>query len=158
MNSIRLLLLMIAMIGFYACASGEKQSKEPRAINEQEAIELAEKYLYEKGYTNEIPSDLTFENANLGTDEFATSLEGVIKLRRNTLEPKALEARMYKKKTMWAVGFEYINKEDNIGRCVSMDTLGQNIKVLEGQLELSWLYRDQQQKPVGGETEYRAVE
>ena len=151
----RLCLLMIGFVLISACAQGEKSgaSKVIKAITEEEAIELAEKYIYEKGYTDKIPPTLTFENANLGTDEFATSLDGVIQLRRNTLEPKALEARMYKKETLWAVGFEYVNKEDNIGRCVSMDTLGRNIKVLEGQLELSWLYRDQQ-KPVG-EWEYR---
>ncbi len=149
------LALSIVLLSFLACQSPDEAAKGSssekfiapgnRAITESEAIQLAEQYLYEKGYTDVIPESLTLENANLGTDEFATSLEGVIKLRRNTLEPKALEARLYKKKTRWAVGFEYINKEDNIGRCVSMDTLGANIKVLEGQLRLDWLYNDQPQ-------------
>lgn len=123
--------------------SSSAKAKPTTAIAESVAIELAEQYVYEKGYTSKTPPNLTFENANLGTDEFASNLEGVLKLRKNQLEPKALEARLYKKKTRWAVGFEYINKEDNIGRCVSMDTLGNDIKVLEGQLRLDWLYIDQ---------------
>jgi len=102
---------------------------------------IAEKFIAYQGYTNQ-PTDLTMEKALKEKDEFASSIKGLLQLRHNVLQKKAVAAQLFKKQTQWAVGFEYVNTEENIGRCVIMDTLGNDVHMKPDQLRMDWLYEE----------------
>jgi len=113
----------------------------PKGITETEAMKIAEKFVITQGYTDQ-PTDITMSEAKIEEEEFATSIEKLLQTRAGVLESKAWEARKFKEKTMWAVGFNFTSDEPNVGRCVIMDTLGNDIHMKEGHLRMDWLLDD----------------
>ena len=102
MNKIKIELIYILLI-FTSCASTQNLTKN-------QAIEIAESYMIEQGYSDkkidlkktEIDSDIL--------DQFQT-LEKTAELRYNLLKSKAI----YSKRTEngWIIGFEYKNEKFN---------------------------------------------
>jgi len=156
MNQSKMFLFWVLSLAFFLNACQTKTGNNQRAhqisktqstlnktkaLNKQEIIKKAENFVKWQGYTGE-KTDLTMEQAVKEKGEFASNVQGLLQIRQNTLQKKAVEARLFKKQTHWAVGFDYINREENVGRCVIMDTSGQNIYMKEGQLQMDWLYQE----------------
>ena len=119
----------------------EKVLERTKALTEEEAIEMAEEFVAWQGYTSR-KTDLTMEQALLEEGEFASDIKKLLESRHNLLQTKAWEARKFKGGTQWAVGFNYVNVEENIGRCIIMDTLGNNVYMKPNQLQMDWLLND----------------
>lgn len=114
------------------------QASAPKnGISGEDAIIQAEQFIVQQGYTNLPPevSLLKFEK-----DEYASDTSKIISYRKNTLEKKAFAAKQHG--SSWTVGFMYINKENNIGRAVTMDTLGINTIMQPKEVRLDWFYED----------------
>ncbi len=113
----------------------------PAAITEADAVRIAEEFVIKQGYTD-LPTSITMKDAMVEEEEFATSIEKLLESRQGLLESKAWEARKFKEQSMWAVGFNFTSDEPNVGRCVIMDTLGNDVHMKEGQLRMDWLLDD----------------
>ncbi len=136
-------LFLLAMILFVACgqAKVENSTKINKCISEEKAIELAEEYIRYQGYTF-LETDLKFDDAIIEEGEYASNIENLLQSRKNTLQAKAWEARLFDKKSKWAVGFNFYNLEPNVGKCVFMDTLGNEIIMRSGEIRMDWLLQD----------------
>ena len=124
-----------------SCSSTGKE-KRHKAIAKDEAIKIATDYVIEQGYTDvpikQIdPSKIVFEQG-----EFASDTLDIIKGRHNSIKLPAYGSRAYKKKTEWAVGFEYIQNYENVGRYVVMDSLGNGAFMSDKQIRLDWLIEE----------------
>lgn len=119
-------------------------SQNRKRLSEAEAIQKAEDFIVEQGYTDLPPTEekskLVAESVNPGTDAFG------MKLRHNSLERKAYGVmREGGKNGAWIVVFRY-NKAGNVelrrvvptfneqymekwGRAVIMDSYGRHIRV-----------------------------
>lgn len=136
-------LLFVTMFLFVACGQtkDEKSIKNKKCISEAEAIQLAEEFIVYQGYTFK-PTNLKFEDAKIEEGEFASNIENLLQLRKNTLQSNAWEARLFDKKSKWAVGFNFVNIEPNVGKCVFMDTLGNGLIMRPGEIRMDWLLQD----------------
>ena len=102
-----------------------------RVTSEEEVVKIAENFIIENGYTDLPPaSDLkkiVFESV-----EWTDNIEEILKTRRNSLQKKAygiLKGRSGKTEGFTVV-FLYVDKsEKKIGRAVTMDLYGTNIRV-----------------------------
>jgi len=101
-----------------------------------EAIKMAEQFVIEQGYTDAKP-DQSYHLIILEKSEFATDTSKILSDRLNTVHRKAIGAKEHG--SSWTVGFRLINAEENIGRAVTMDTVGTNIIMQESGLRLDWL-------------------
>jgi len=108
-----------------------------KGISGEEAIAQAEQFIVQQGYTDLPPqiNQLKFEKG-----EFASDTSKIISYRKNTLEKKAFATKQHG--GSWTVGFMYINKENNIGRAVTMDTLGVNTIMQAQEVRLDWFYEE----------------
>ncbi|MEZ4913083.1 MAG: hypothetical protein R2798_03400 [Chitinophagales bacterium] len=120
-----------------ACTPNETAVKAKAKISAEEAKKLAETFVKEQAYTNR-KTNLSFKDFKLEENEFASDKDGILKIRQNTLFDSAYGARMYLHQTRWAVGFEYTDDIPNICRWVSMDTLGNDIKMEPTDTNLEW--------------------
>lgn len=105
------------------------------SITKVSAIAKAEQFIVEQGYTD-LPASITKIKFEKG--EFASDTTKILNYRKNTLERKAFAAKRHA--ASWTVGFMYINKENNIGRAVTMDTLGVNIIMQAKEVRLDWFH------------------
>jgi len=128
---VRITLLSIVSI----LASCKQTSNKNSGISAEEAINKAEQFIVEQGYTNlqASLSTLKFEKG-----EFASDTSQILAYRQSTLEKKAFAAKQHG--SSWTVGFMYINKENNIGRAVTMDTLAVNTIMQPKEVRLDWFY------------------
>ncbi len=131
-------------LGIYSCqleqssASVVKKKITPKLITEKQAIQLAESFLINQGYTDQA-TNIKLENAVMEPGEFASDIEKLLESRKNLLKLPAYGARQYGDLKKWAVGFEYINAVNNIGRGVSMDSLGGNVRLDPSEIRLDWI-------------------
>lgn len=101
-----------------------------------EAIKMAEQFIIEQGYTDAKP-DQSYHLILMEAGESASDSTRILKDRLNTVKRKAIGAKEHG--NSWTVGFMYVNEEENIGRAVTMDTLGTNIIMQANPLRLDWL-------------------
>lgn len=118
-------------------ASCNQNSTKNISISGEEAIEKAEQFIIEQGYTN-LPAHLPSIKFEQG--EFASDTAKILAYRKNILEKKAFAAKQHG--SSWTVGFMYINKENNIGRAVTMDTLAVNTIMQPKEVRLDWFYEE----------------
>lgn len=111
-------------------------SERTRKIGGLEAIKMAEQFVIEQGYTDAKP-DQSYHLIILESNEFATDTTNILDDRLNTVKRKAIGAKEHG--TSWTVGFMLVNEVENIGRGVTMDTLGRNIIMQSADLRLDWL-------------------
>lgn len=111
-------------------------SERNKKIGGLEAIKLAEQFIIEQGYTDAKP-DQSYHLIVLEKSEFATDTTRILKDRFNSVKRKAIGVKEHG--NSWTVGFMLINEEENIGRGVTMDTLGRNIIMQKSSLRLDWL-------------------
>lgn len=144
-------LVLICMYFLQACqmeqSIASNRLNKPKAISQAQAIQLAESFLITQGYTDQ-PTDIQLENVAFEPGEFASSIEKVLETRKDLLKLPAYGARQYGEFNKWAVAFEYINYVNNIGRGVSMDSLGNNIRLDPSELRIDWIdeWQAEQQK------------
>ena len=129
------LILLLSLVSLlFAC----NQNVQPKtSISGKEAIEQAEQFVIQQGYTD-LPAELTKLKFEKG--EYASDTSKILAYRKNTLEIKAFAAKQHG--SSWTVGFTYINKENNIGRAVTMDTLGINTIMQPKEVRLDWFYEE----------------
>lgn len=106
-------------------------------ITDNDAIEKAQQFLIEQGYTNLPPSINKFK---FEQGEFATDTLKILSYRKNTVYKKPFGIKHHG--ASLTIGFEYINKENNIGRAVTMDTLGVNIIMQTKEVRLDWFLEE----------------
>jgi len=102
-------------------------------ISSQTAISKAQQFLIEQGYTDKTP---TLEKFKFEKGEFATDTFKILNYRKNTVAKKAFAVKQHN--ASWTVGFVYMNRENNIGRAITMDTLGVNIIMQTKEVRLDW--------------------
>lgn len=129
--------LMLCFCCWVACSSEAPENKV-KMISASEAIQIAEKYVAEQGYTKqEIDGSKTTIRFEEG--EYASDTTDIVKMRHNTLEAEAAGARAYgPDNKSWVVGFNYINPENNIVRGIIMDSLGRNVQVKQD-VRFDWI-------------------
>ena len=111
-------------------------SERTRKLEGLEAIKLAEQFIIEQGYTDAKP-DQSYHLIILENGEFASDTTNILDDRLNTVKRKAIGAKEHG--SSWTVGFMLVNEIENIGRGVTMDTLGRNIIMQSAELRLDWL-------------------
>lgn len=103
--------------------------KNGAPLDEQTAIQAAEKFIADNGYTDlpslKDPRQLTNESI-----EWESDPEKKLQFRRDTLERKAYSISPHGKNGAgWTIGFRYKNGDTKTGRAVTMDSDGGNIRV-----------------------------
>lgn len=111
-------------------------SERTRKLGGLEAIKMAEQFVIEQGYSDAKP-DQSYHLILLESGEFATDTTKILEDRLNSVKRKAIGAKEHG--NSWTVGFMLVNEEENIGRAVTMDTLGRNIIMQPRELRLDWL-------------------
>jgi hypothetical protein len=101
-----------------------------KPIDAPRAVEIAERFVRENGYTDFVPQDAS----KLTAESFERSERGEwIARRHNKLRPRALGymARGKDSKRGWTVGFEPVSPSANAGtgRAVTMDEYGEGLTV-----------------------------
>ncbi len=154
-----LLILLVLGIGLISChrSSGvipeslpdpaglmkiEKPSYKLRngaLLDEQAAIQAAEKFIADNGYTDlpplADPRQLTNESI-----EWESEPDKKIKLRHNSLERDAYSVSPGSRNGLgWTVGFRYKDGDSRTGRAVTMDRDGGNIRVEHQDIFLQFL-------------------
>jgi len=123
------------IIFFVGCVNSASSKKEK--VTNKEAIQKAQQFLIEQGYTN-LPASINKFKFEKG--EFASDTSKILGYRKNTVNKQAFAAKQHG--TSITVGFEYINKENNIGRAVTMDTMGINIIMQTKEVRLDWFLEE----------------
>jgi len=125
MNEIRIELIYILLI-FTSCASTQNLTKN-------QAIETAESYVIEQGYSDKIIDLKKTEIDSDILDQYQTP-ENVAELRHNLLKSKAVYSK--KSENGWIIGFEYKNEKFNeirdgikFGKGVWVSENGKEIKM-----------------------------
>ena len=104
----------------------------PQQLTESQAIELAEKFVAQNGYTDLLPSK---ENLSYESIEWESNVDVMLKNRSDTLEKKAfgLTPRRKNDAPGWTVVFRYAHPSDSSakknGRAVTMDVDGSDLRV-----------------------------
>jgi len=111
-------------------------SERKKKLGGLEAIKMAEQFIIEQGYTDAKP-DQSYHLIVLEKSEFATDTTKILADRFNTVKRKAIGAKEHG--SSWTVGFMFTSEEENIGRGVTMDTIGRNIIMQKNDLRLDWL-------------------
>ncbi len=98
-------------------------------LDEQTAIQAAERFIADNGYTDlpplKDPRQLTYESI-----EWESNAEKMLQQRHDTLERKAYSISPRSKGGAgWTVGFRYKNGDTRTGRAVTMNSDGGNIRV-----------------------------
>lgn len=124
-----------SVIFLVRCVSSASNKKVK--ITTDTAIEKAQQFLIEQGYTN-LPASINKFKFEKG--EFASDTSKILGYRKNTVNKQAFAVKQHG--TSITIGFEYINKENNIGRAVTMDTLGINIIMQTKEVRLDWFLEE----------------
>ncbi len=135
-------ILLLIPLCFFAliissCADGAKAKKE-QAIDARTAINKAKLFIAQQGYTDK-KVDPAVTEVKFEKGEFASDPADILELRYNTLQKEAVGARVYGPERSWAVGFQHMEKENNIARVVAMDSMGINLVMQPQNVTVSWL-------------------
>lgn len=133
--SIFVRIVFVSLVGIFT--SCNQTSPKNIGISSEEAIKNAEQFIVEQGYAD-LPANLASIKFEKG--EFASDTSKILAYRQNTLEKKAFAAKQHG--SSWTVGFMYIQKENNIGRAVTMDTLAVNTIMQPKEVRLDWFYEE----------------
>lgn len=97
-------------------------------LTEAQAIEFAEKFIAQNGYTD-LPSDK--ENLAYESIEWESDVDEMLKTRHNTLERKAFGISRGRKGNSvgWTVVFKYKGSKSKNGRAVTMGLDGSKARV-----------------------------
>lgn len=109
-----------------------------RNITGGEAIAIAEQWAANQGYMTKrtTKKGIVFEQG-----EFATDTNDIIRNRYNTLQPYAFGVRQYGGDTpKWAVGFQYVHPENNIGRAVTVSMKGDTAIMQPTEVRQDWIF------------------
>lgn len=107
-----------------------KQTQQAKVteLTEAQAIEFAEKFIRQNGYT-----DLPPDKENLASEsiEWESNVDEMLKTRHNTLERKAFGISRGRKgnSVSWTVVFKYKNSSSKNGRAVTIDLDGNKARV-----------------------------
>lgn len=97
-------------------------------LTETQAIEFAEKFIAQNGYTDLSPNreKLAYESI-----EWGSNVDEMLRTRHNTLERKAFGISPERKGNSagWTVVFKYKNSSKKNGRAVTMDLDGSKARV-----------------------------
>ena len=107
-------------------------------ISGSEAIAIAEQWAANQGYMTKrvTKKGIVFEQG-----EFATDTNDIIRNRYNTLQPYAFGVRQYGgENPKWAVGFQYVHPENNIGRAVTVDMKGDTAIMQPTEVRQDWIF------------------
>ncbi len=114
----------------------------PKPINRDitggEAIAIAEQWAANQGYMTKrvTKKGIVFEQG-----EFATDTNDIIRNRYNTLQPYAFGVRQYgDDNPKWAVGFQYVHPENNIGRAVTVSMKGDTAIMQPMEVRQDWIF------------------
>jgi len=134
-NYIYILFSFCSFIFFVRCVNAPP--KKEVKITTDAAIEKAQQFIVLQGYTDLPPliNQFKFEKG-----EFATDTLKILSYRKNTVEKQPFAVKEHGASI--TVGFEYINKENNIGRAVTMDTLGVNVIMQTKEVRLDWFLEE----------------
>jgi hypothetical protein len=130
-----LTILCIALTGAVTSAF-----RSPDQLTKEEAIELAEKFIRENGYTNVAAdkSNLSYELF----DRYENSIDSILSRRRNTLQPKAFCISADQER--WNVGFLStgidLSKLDSVER--QTDLPGRAVIVMKNGKEIRIAHKD----------------
>lgn len=109
-----------------------------KAVSGTEAIAIAEQWAANQGY---MTKRVTKEGIVLEKGEFATDTNDIVRNRYNTLQPYAFGVRQYGgDDPKWAVGFQYVHPENNIGRAVTLDIKGDTCVMEAGEVRQDWIF------------------
>lgn len=129
-------IILCIFLGCNACTnSSNNQQLAP--ISYADAVRLAEAYVVNQGYADKKIKP-PYDHIILEESEFATDTAAILTMRYGTLQAKAAGVRQYSGSS-WAVGFNYFSPENNIVRCVAIDSLGQNVKMQAQDVRYDWL-------------------
>lgn len=101
-------------------------SSEPlNKVSSEVAVELAERFVRENGYTD-APDSVIKSQLDLESIERTNSRSELLKWRRNTLQPKAIGGKATD--GGWGVAFDYVSHPGSC-RVVTMDKDGSQISM-----------------------------
>jgi len=129
------LLCVTAVLGLTLVAGvarGQVARRVKGAINARQAVQVAERFVRENGYTDFVPEDprrLVPESI-----EFSRDRRDWLKKRHNQLKPRTVGYRKGSRNDPegWTVGFALVKPTDEArptGRAVTMDTRGRRVRV-----------------------------
>jgi hypothetical protein len=124
--------VVLGLMATAGVAEGQVARRAKKAIDARQAVQIAERFVRENGYTDFIPDDprqLVPESM-----EFSRDRRDWLKGRHNTLKPKAVGYRKGSRNDPkgWTVGFALVKPSDAtraVGRAVTMDTRGRSVRV-----------------------------
>jgi hypothetical protein len=126
------------------------QLKTGVPLDEQTAIQVAEKFIADNGYTDLPPMSDTSQLAHESI-EWQSDAKQMLQLRQNTLERKAFSFSQNRQggKMGWTIGFRYKGGTEGVGRvvmeelgrAVTMDLDGGNMRVEHVEVFLKKLER-----------------
>lgn len=104
------------------------QQTKATELTETQAIEFAEKFIAQNGYTDLLPDK---ENLAYESIEWESDVDEMLKTRHNTLERKAFGISHGRKGNSvgWTVVFKYKGSTSKNGRAVTMDLDGSKARV-----------------------------
>ncbi|MBU8978253.1 hypothetical protein JI752_019065 [Lysobacter sp. MMG2] len=113
------------------------------ALTQRAAVALAEQFVAESGYTGLPPEQITKTPLYLEPFEPSGTRRQVLQQRHNTLQPKAIGARVGRRggQTGWSVAFAYTSSSLGKGdscRVVTMDEDGANMRIERDQGDRSY--------------------
>lgn len=131
-----ILISLTSLVFFVRCASSTSTKND--RIGAEAAIQKAQAFIVEQGYTD-LPASINKFKFEKG--EFATDTLKILSYRKNTLYKRPFGIKQHGASI--TVGFEYFNKENNIGRAVTMDTLGVNTIMQTKEVRLDWFLEEE---------------
>ena len=103
-----------------------------------EAIAIAEQWAANQGY---MTKRVTKKGIIFEQGEFATDTNDIVRNRYNSLQPYAFGVRQYGgDKPKWAVGFQYVHPENNIGRAVTVSMRGDTAIMQPAEVRQDWIF------------------
>lgn len=116
------------LVALCLIACGERAEEAPQPLTKTQAITVAERFIGENGYT-----DLSDEKIKRKLDgesfELGESREAAIRMRRNTLRPRAIGVRVGQlgEEKGWSVAFDYVKADSSACRVVTMTENGTDV-------------------------------
>jgi len=111
---------------------------QTKDITGGEAIAIAEDWAANQGYMTKrvTKKGIVFEQG-----EFATDTNDIVRNRYNSLQPYAFGVRQYGgDEPKWAVGFQYVHPENNIGRAVTVSMKGDTSIMQPAEVRQDWIF------------------
>ena len=116
----------IAVLPLIGC--GDAKVAQPKVLTKKQAIELAEKFISENGYTN-LPEEKVKKILDGESFELSGSRKSAIEMRKNTLRPNAIGIKSGQRGEPkgWSVAFDYVEFDSSACRVVTLNEDGTNL-------------------------------